>query len=232
MEIKNKQIYYYIAVSLASFSSGLLLGYFILKSPAGKPIEKEGLEIVLKEDQNRDKNIEQESGCTTYVDVSGAIINPGVYCMDSGSLIIDAVNKAGGFKKDSATRFISRKINMAQSLVNGQKIYFPYENELVCQIVPISAEGSKVVEEYNNVVTELPTTEPYGEESSTGTSSSSSCININSATKEQLITLNGVGESTATKIIEGRPYSKIEDLLNVSGIGEATLNKFKADICI
>jgi competence protein ComEA len=57
-------------------------------------------------------------------------------------------------------------------------------------------------------------------------------VNINTATKEQLITLNGVGEATAKRIIDGRPYSQINDLLNVSGIGEATLAKFKDDICI
>jgi competence protein ComEA len=49
---------------------------------------------------------------------------------------------------------------------------------------------------------------------------------------EELETLNGVGPSTAQKIIDGRPYTKIEDLLNVSGIGEATLNKFKDSICL
>jgi DNA uptake protein ComE-like DNA-binding protein len=46
------------------------------------------------------------------------------------------------------------------------------------------------------------------------------------------MTLNGVGESTAEKIIMGRPYAQIEDLLNVSGIGEATLAKFEDMICI
>jgi competence protein ComEA len=58
------------------------------------------------------------------------------------------------------------------------------------------------------------------------------CISINNATLQELETLNGVGPSTAQKIIDGRPYTKIEDLLNVSGIGEATLNKFKDSICL
>jgi competence protein ComEA len=57
-------------------------------------------------------------------------------------------------------------------------------------------------------------------------------VNINTATKEELTTLNGVGESTAEKIIMGRPYTQVEDLLNVSGIGEATLEKFKDMVCI
>ncbi|MBP5204295.1 helix-hairpin-helix domain-containing protein, partial [bacterium] len=38
--------------------------------------------------------------------------------------------------------------------------------------------------------------------------------------------------STAQKIIDARPYTKIEDLLNVSGIGENTYAKFKELICV
>ena len=62
--------------------------------------------------------------------------------------------------------------------------------------------------------------------------STQSCININTATKDQLTTLDGVGESTAQKIIDARPFSTIEDILNVSGIGESTYAKFKDDICV
>jgi len=57
------------------------------------------------------------------------------------------------------------------------------------------------------------------------------CISINHATSEELQTLNGVGPSTATKIIDGRPYFNINDLLNVSGIGPATLEKLEPHVC-
>jgi competence ComEA-like helix-hairpin-helix protein len=58
------------------------------------------------------------------------------------------------------------------------------------------------------------------------------CISINHATSEELQTLNGVGPSTATKIIDGRPYFNINDLLNVSGIGPATLEKLEPHVCL
>lgn len=58
------------------------------------------------------------------------------------------------------------------------------------------------------------------------------CISINNASSEQLQTLTGVGPSTATKIIEGRPYANINDLLNVSGIGTVTLEKLEPHICL
>lgn len=57
-------------------------------------------------------------------------------------------------------------------------------------------------------------------------------MNINTATAEELDSLSGIGEVMAKKIIEGRPYEKIEDLLNVSGIGESLFEKIKEEICI
>jgi len=177
-----------------------------------------------------------------YVDVSGALRNPGVYCLEDDALVIDAVNKAGGLSKDAASKFIYRKINLAQPLVNNQKLYFPFQEELVCELKPVLEEGKKVEVVYEEPVIYLPTVEPYVDQNPTTTpspdtsetteSDDTECVNINSATKEELITLSGIGESTAEKIIQGRPYEQIDDLLNVSGIGEAILEKIEAMICI
>ena len=55
-----------------------------------------------------------------------------------------------------------------------------------------------------------------------------SMVNINSASREQLMTLPGIGEVTADAIIEYReqnPFARIEDIMNVSGIGEAKFDR-------
>ena len=245
MENNKKQIIYYIIISSVSFSFGLLFDNKILCNTTQLELQPEHeLEIVLQEDIliNKDKKVTTEEGCTIYVDVSGALKNPGVYCLENDALIIDAVNKAGGFSRDVASKFVARKINLSQPLVNNQKLYFPFEKEIVCQLVGLTQEAQKIEKMFETPVTILPTTEPYIDQTTTTTpspdpsdttnNSNTQCVNINTASKEQLITLNGVGESTAGKIIEGRPYTNINDLLNVSGIGEATLNKFKDNVCI
>ena len=52
-------------------------------------------------------------------------------------------------------------------------------------------------------------------------------INLNTATRGELMSIRGVGEVTANRIIEARPYAQVDDLLKVTGIGPATLTKLK-----
>jgi competence protein ComEA len=246
--IQKKTIYYFLLTFVISFTLGLLFDHYILhRSFDIKQNSTEEADISVKSEQTKkvtDRVVQTEQGCTIYVDVAGSVRTPGVYCLESGALIVDAVNKAGGFSKDSATKFIARRINLAQPLVENQKLYFPFETELICELQSLVDESKKIENMMNTPVTQLPTTEPYvdtvqnttPQSSNTANDSTNSdgveCVNINTATKEQLITLNGVGESTAEKIIQGRPYVVKEDLLNVAGIGEATLGKFINEICI
>lgn len=98
-------------------------------------------------------------------------------------------------------------LNRARLLEDGEKIFIP----------TIATDG--------------------GSGSESGTSPNTSAkVNINTATSEQLQTLNGIGPSKANAIIDYREkvrrFSKIEDILNVSGIGEATFNNIKDKITV
>jgi competence protein ComEA len=250
MEDIKRKILYHSITFVISFTLGIFFDHHLLcKSSAVEQHEvkgeKEEVEIIVesKEKENFVPKIpSQEQGCTLYIDISGALKNPGVYCLEDNSLVIDAVNKAGGFSKEASTDFIYRRINLAQPLVNNQKLYFPKKEELVCELKPLLVKETNIGGTNDEPVTQLPTTEPYIDQNLPPLESPDTtnpinneggeCVNINTATKEELTTLNGVGESTAEKIIMGRPYSQIEDLLNVSGIGEATLEKFKDMACI
>ena len=60
-------------------------------------------------------------------------------------------------------------------------------------------------------------------------------LNINSASKEDLMTLNGIGEKLSERIIEERnfmPFESVEDLLRVDGIGKKTLEKLRPYIVV
>lgn len=159
--------------------------------------------------------------CPVLVDISGAVSTPGVYCFEKGSAVMDAVKKAKGFTPDAGYKYISMKINLATAMLDNSKIYIPFEQDYDCELLNFSLP-KEVVD-----IT-IPNTEPEEDD----TQDTTECVSINSATQTQLETLVGVGPSTALKIIEGRPYTKLEDLLDVSGIGDATFNKFKDDICL
>ena len=67
------------------------------------------------------------------------------------------------------------------------------------------------------------------------TSSEVSIVNINTASAEELMSLNGIGEKTAEAIIEYRkntPFEKPEDIMNVKGIGEKKYENIKNSICV
>lgn len=145
-----------------------------------------------------------EGSKTVSVDVSGAVKAAGVYKLNDGSRIEDAINAAGGFSQDSDTEYISKYINLAQKLVDGTKIYIPAVGE--------SISASQI----NQVA---------------GTNTSAK-ININTAAQSELESLAGVGPVTASKIISNRPYQKIEELIDKKVVGKAVFEKIKDSIVV
>ena len=113
------------------------------------------------------------------------------------------------------------KINLAYIVEDGTQIYIPRINEDLNQVNLISdGAGVGVVITDSNV-----------EENEVD-----SKVNINTASKEKLETLPGVGETTAQKIIDYREangkFKTIEDIKNVSGIGDAKYESLKDKITV
>ena len=218
--MNRRYIYVFIMFFLLGFFLGALAVYYLFPQIGriSNNLKEQSVYVV----ENKCEPIEEEKPeCPIRVDVSGAVNVPSVYCFDEGSVVIDALNISKGLKKGYAKEYLTRKINLALPLKNNQKIYIPFEKDVDCKLQEFTIIAEDVENNFND-------TEPNTDAEDVETA----CININTATKEQLTTLNGVGDSTAQKIIEGRPYTQIEDLLNVSGIGQATLDKFKDKICI
>lgn len=128
-----------------------------------------------------------------YVDVSGAVNEPGVYPFNSGTRLIEVLKEANGLAKDADKIFFHRNFNMAREVKDGEKIYIPYKEET--HNTPLQANASS----RNSFPAVL------GE--------SSKLLNINTATLEELDALSGIGNITAEKIVSNRPYNAIEELL-------------------
>lgn len=147
-----------------------------------------------------------------YVFVSGAVVNPGVYTLDEGARIGDAVELAGGFLEGAATEYN----NLARVLVDGEQIHIPLQDEL--------AAGEADITRSINTGT------------ATASNAQSALVNINTASLAELETLPGVGPSTAKKIISSResegPFSTVDELMRVSGIGEKKYAALEGLICV
>lgn len=163
--------------------------------------------------------------CSLFVDISGALKAPGVYCFNPGDRVIDAVKKAGGFNGNTSLEYVARSVNLSKVLVSNQKIYIPSKEELLCELKPFTLKEEEIIPQ--NVEEDIPSGEDI-----TDNPVENNCININTASITELDSLDGIGPSTAQKIIDSRPYNLITDLLKVSGIGQATYDKFKDNICI
>lgn len=171
---------------------------FITRRPSGEPIE-----IIPPPTPAATAPIASPTPGPLRVDVAGAVNAPGVYTVPHGSLVADAIAAAGGPAADADLD----RINKAVALYDGAQVYVPR----VAQPIP----------------TPLVLFTPTPATRSAQVPMAGKLINLNTATLEELDTLPGIGPSTAQRIIEGRPYATVEDLLRVKGIGQATFDKIK-----
>lgn len=157
----------------------------------GATVEVEGLELM---DAAEAEDVGGQVAPTIAVHVSGAVAAPGVYELEEGARVADAVEHAGGFLEGAA----ENALNLARVLNDGEQVVVPTAEEQAAQQSAAEASG--------------------------GAAGVGGKVNINTASVEQLDTLPGVGESTAQKIIADReangPFSSPEDLKRVSGIGD------------
>lgn len=155
----------------------------------------------------RQESKKESAKKTIMVDVAGAVVQPGVYPLPSDSRVQDAILKAGGMTPSADRQRIAQSLNLAAPLTDGAKIYIPVFGEQMA--APGATTGN----------------DSTGSSSTLGTSTS--LINLNNASQSELESLPGVGEVTAGKIIENRPYGSVEELLEKKVVGDATFEKIR-----
>lgn len=153
-----------------------------------------------------------------YVFIYGAVKKPGVYEIQKGARLYELVSLAGGLSQEAAIGYN----NLAREIVDGEQIYVPTEEEVkegqgAGGVVGVGAGGVVGV-------------------GAGGVSEDGKLVNINSATREELMTLSGIGESRANDIISYRnqygPFRSIEEIQNVSGIKTGIYEKIKDYITV
>ncbi len=159
--------------------------------------------------------IKEKENKTIMVDISGEIITPGVVKLQEGSRIIDAITAAGGKTEDADLS----KVNLAYILDDGVQLYIPRYNEKLEKEIVQTEPGVGIIQEGINT-----------------TSKKDSKVNINTANKEKLATLPGIGEGAAEKIIEYRSktgkFKTIDEIKKIPGIGESKFKSLKDKITI
>ena len=159
-----------------------------------------------------------------FVHVCGAVRREGVYELPPDARVVDAIRAAGGCTKKAA----SYGINQAEALKDGVQVY-----------VPTKAELKKETNGADRVLASLGVGGVRTGLSSQGPNSGEggdALININLATKEELMKLNGVGEAKAELIITYRQskggFRDIKDIMKIKGIKQKFFDKIKDKICI
>lgn len=183
----------------------LICGSIIILSLISIFIQKNERNKNLNINGNDIKSINQKIA----VYITGEVKNPGVYYLEEGSRLESIIDIAGGITNLADIS----KLNLSKKLQDADKVLVPKKNENI----------------------ENETTKTLESEVEVETNSQNECININSASESELLTLKGIGKSTANKIIEYRKkqkFKEIEDVKNVSGVGNAKFENIKEDICV
>lgn len=170
-----------------------------------------------------DKEMQQ---AMIYVDVCGAVANPGVFQLAAGSRVFQAIEAAGGYLPEAALTCVNR----AGVLTDGQQLYILTQEEMERQGLD-PAEMAKASDGQMNG--------SAGTGQNTGMAAQvqqDNRININTADEAQLTTLTGIGATRAQAIIayreENGSFAAIEDIMNVQGIKEGTFAKIKDEIVV
>ncbi len=141
------------------------------------------------------------------VDIEGAVVNPGVYQLPTGSRVEEAITAAGGFSSDADEEAIARQLNRAAKLSDGAKLYIPQKGSGLKEDqgqTPLGVLGHEV----------------------------SAQVSVNAASQAQLEALAGIGPVTAKKIIDGRPYMTLEELVTRKAMSQTLFNKLKEQLTL
>lgn len=178
-----------------------------------EPIPSPSNEILQEKNEVEQEQVEEKMPARIVVDVKGAVAHPGVYTLEEGDRLGDAISAAGGYVAEAD----SRMLNHAQKLTDELLIYVPKEGE--------TFDANEMVALTNQQATATASTD-----------TSEKKVNLNTADEGELTTLPGIGPAKAQAIIQYRTdqglFKSSEALMEVSGIGQKTFENLEDFITI
>ncbi len=217
----KKNILKYIFVVTCIISIGVFFTY-----------KRERIEIEEMEKSPKGIEVVKENQVSEItIDVKGAVQAPGVYTLKSGSRVRDAILQSGGLREDADTNYLNLSKTLKdemvliiytkaeiQSFVSGNVSIRYIDKECICPNI-----------KNDGCITDNKITNKQDKQEE------ASSININTASKKELLTLPGIGESKAELIVQYRektPFTKIEDIKKIKGIGDSIFDKIKEYITV
>lgn len=164
---------------------------------SGKGEGGEVVEVVKEEDEDG----------KVYVDVSGAVEKPGVYELDKGARVGEALTMAGGLAGEADRGWVGQFVNLAEEVEDGGKIYIP-------KVGRVLGEDGR------------------GGEAEGAVAVDGGRVNVNTASESELESLWGIGEVRAGKIIENRPYGSVEEWKEKAEIPENVYERVKDEVSV
>lgn len=127
-----------------------------------------------------------------FIDIEGAVAKPGLYKFDSQPRLKDVLEKAGSLSEKADGIYFSKNFNLAKIISDQEKIYIPSIDDVL--------SGPNLSNVY-----------PSGQ-LALDSNQDNTHVGINTASLDELDTLPGIGQVTAQKIIDNRPYQSIDEL--------------------
>ena len=153
-----------------------------------------------------DAGVQPAGTAPVIVHVAGAVRHPGVYELENGARVADAIELAGGARSHADLN----ALNLAMVVTDGMQV-----------LVPEKTNGSA-----------LPAPASPG----ASTTPAPALVNINTADGPALETVPGIGPVTAAAILQYReqsgPFASVNELIEVSGIGPATLESIRPYVTV
>ncbi|MFX3694772.1 helix-hairpin-helix domain-containing protein [Streptococcus suis] len=196
--------------------AGLLMATFLIFSQPAK-FDQTGLtdfpqteQASSSQEQTEETSTEESEELSQLtVDVKGAVEKPGLYTLEAGARVNDAVEAAGGLTSQADPK----SINLAQKLSDEAVVYVASKDENISVVASTTASSAMSPEE-----------------------KSTSLVNLNTATEADLQTISGIGAKRAADIIAYREanggFKSVNDLNNVSGIGDKTMESIRPYVTV